>query len=145
MMTCHTADAGAIKATAMKLLLKQFILFALVGAAGTALHFAVLVGIVQARLAGPVAGSICGFCAGAIVNYLLNYHITFNSNGEHLPTFFKFFCIAVSGLCLNTLIMFWLTQQWHYLASQVVATGLTLVWNFLCNRFWTFKESCLAR
>lgn len=129
----------------MKLFIKQFALFTLVGAAGTTVHFAVLVGIVQTGLAGPVAGSICGFSAGAVVNYLLNYHITFNSNGKHLPTFFKFFGIAVSGLCLNTLIMFWLTQQLHYLVSQVVATGLVLVWNFLCNRFWTFKESCLAR
>jgi len=129
----------------MKLFFRQFVLFSLVGIIGTGAHYAVLITLVQMNLTGPVVGSIYGFTTGAVVNYCLNYRFTFNSSGKHLPTFLKFFAIAISGLCLNTLIMLWLTQQWHYLLSQVIATGLILVWNFLCNRFWTFREPSLAR
>jgi putative flippase GtrA len=29
----------------------------------------------------------------------------------------------------------------HYLLSQVIATGVILIWTFLGNRLWTFKEA----
>jgi len=37
----------------------------------------------------------------------------------------------------------WLAvEQWqlHYMISQLGATGMVLVWNFLGNRLWTFGE-----
>lgn len=120
-------------------------LFSVVGVVGTAAHFAVLVAVVQTQLAGPVIGSVLGFCLGAVVNYLLNYHLTFNSRNRHLPTFLKFLSVALGGLCLNTLFMYFLTQSLHYLVSQVIATSCVLIWNFLCNRFWTFREVSFVR
>ena len=129
----------------MNLLFRQFMLFTGVGAVGTAAHFGVLIALVRSQLAGPVVGSVCGFAVGAVVNYLLNYHLTFASTGRHLPTFLKFFSVALSGLCLNTLIMFLATTHLHYLLSQMMATGTVLIWNFICNRFWTFREVRLVR
>jgi putative flippase GtrA len=29
---------------------------------------------------------------------------------------------------------------WHYLPSQIIATGLVLVSGFVANRVWTFRE-----
>ena len=136
--------SGRDRVDLMKLLFRQFMVFSVVGAVGTAFHFAILASVVNLHLAGPVAGSMLGFTAGAVVNYLLNYHLTFNSRDRHLSTFLKFLAVAVSGLCLNTLIMYLMTQSLHYLVSQVVATAIVLAWNFLCNRFWTFREACLA-
>jgi putative flippase GtrA len=122
-------------------LLRQFISFSVIGAIGTTAHFAVLIVSVQALSTSPILGSIAGFIAGAIINYLLNYHVTFKSDNRHLESFLKFFTVATSGLGLNIAIMYVMTQWLHYLFSQAVATSIVLIWNFLCNRFWTFREA----
>ena len=126
-------------------LFRQFISFSVIGAIGTAAHFAVLIFAVQVLSISPVSGSIAGFIAGAIINYLLNYHVTFKSENRHLESFPKFFTVATIGLVLNISLMYVLTQWLHYLVSQVIATAIVLIWNFLCNRFWTFREANLVK
>lgn len=120
----------------------QFFTFTVVGAIGTIVHYAVLFLLVQIANVGPVIASATGFVTGAVVNYYLNYHITFRSNKRHCTAALKFFVVALCGLLLNTLIMFFATEGLHlnYLLAQLTATGLVLVWNFLCNRFWSFRE-----
>jgi len=126
-------------------MLRQFISFSIIGAVGTAAHFAVLIVSVQALSMSPVSGSLAGFITGAIINYLLNYYVTFKSTNRHLDSSLKFFTIAMIGLGLNTAIMYIMSQWLYYLISQVIATAIVLIWNFLCNRFWTFREDCLAK
>jgi putative flippase GtrA len=126
-------------------LFRQFLSFAIVGAFGTGAHFAVFIYCVQVFSMNPVLGSAAGFVAGAIVNYFLNYHITFKSENRHLDSFPKFFTIATIGLGLNILIMYALEHWFYYLISQIVATGIVLIWNFSSNRLWTFKERALAK
>jgi putative flippase GtrA len=118
----------------------QFIIFSIVGAIGTAAHFAVLITLVHFELANPVLASATGCVVGALVNYILNYSITFKSQNPHNTTLLKFFSVALVGLCLNSLIMAIAIQWMHYLLSQVLATSLILLWNFICSRYWTFKE-----
>ncbi len=50
--------------------------------------------------------------------------------------------VALVGLGINTAIMYGLTHYTglHYLLCQVLATGVVLGWNFLANRFWTFRH-----
>ena len=124
---------------------RQFIAFSVIGAIGTAGHFAVLIISVQILSTDPVTGSMAGFLVGAIINYLLNYHVTFKSGTRHLESFPKFFTIAIIGLVLNISIMYVMTQWLHYLVSQAIATAIVLIWNFLCNRFWTFREEHLVK
>jgi putative flippase GtrA len=120
-------------------------LFAAVGAVGTAAHFLTLIALVQFWHSPPVLASAAGCVIGALVNYWLNYTITFKSRNPHRIAIVKFFSIALAGLCINTLIMTIATKWIHYLLSQVVATCLVLFWNYLCNRFWTFKEAPHAK
>lgn len=129
----------------MKQVVTQFAFFSVVGAVGTTAHFAVLVILVQFMAAGPVAASMAGFAAGALVNYGLNYHVTFKSKTSHKTALLKFFTVALAGLCLNTLVMAMAIEWLHYLVSQALATALVLLWNFLCNRYWTFREDSLLR
>jgi len=28
---------------------------------------------------------------------------------------------------------------WHYLASQIIVTGIVLVWNYTASALWTFR------
>lgn len=123
-------------------LIKQFSQFTLVGAVATSAHFLMLIILVQGLDVSPVGASASGFACGALVGYILNYRITFRSSKRHWQTLPKFGLVALSGLAINTLIMYGLINQLgaHYLASQLVATAMVLMWNFSVNRWWTFGE-----
>lgn len=123
-------------------LLGQFSRFTLVGAVATAVHYTVLILMVQAADLNPVHASATGFACGAYVGYMLNYRVTFRSSKRHRDALPKFLLAALSGLTINTLIMILLTNEMklHYLASQCAATAIVLMWNFSVNRWWTFRE-----
>ena len=90
-----------------------------------------------------MAASTLGFVIGALVNYWLNYRLTFRSTRKHHQALPRFMTVAGCGCLLNGALMAMLLSRIsvHYLLAQVVVTGLVLLWNFLANRFWTFRES----
>jgi len=121
-------------------LAKQFASFTGVGAAATLLQYLVLVLLVHAVAMNPSLASATGYVAGAVLNYALNYRYTFRSTADHRTAVARFVIVASIGLTLNTIIMATLIDGFglHYLVSQVLATGIVLVWNFAANRRWTF-------
>ena len=122
---------------------RQFVSFAGVGAIATAVHYAILIVLVQFYHLNPTLASGIGAVAGALISYSLNYHYTFRSNGRHAVSVAKFFIVAAVGLVLNSMSMLICIEVFgfHYLLSQVLATGLVLIWSFAVNRAWTFRES----
>lgn len=126
-----------------ELLARQFACFAGVGALGTAVHYITLIALVQTSATQPLAASAAGFILGALTNYFLNRQFTFRSRKRHREAMGKFFGVALIGLALNSMILALAIESLglHYLAAQVIATGLVLAWNFTANRLWTFKES----
>jgi putative flippase GtrA len=122
----------------VKPVFSQFVLYSAVGAVGTVTHFTILIILVQGLGVGPVPASMAGFVTAVLVNYCLNYHVTFKSSNPHNTALLKFFTVALVGLSLNTLIMAVLVRWLYYLVCQVIAIPLVLMWNFTCNRRWTF-------
>lgn len=121
----------------------RLIKYAIVGATGTIAHYGVLIGTVELRLiANPVAASSVGAVVGAVINYFLNYRFTFQSRNSHLSTLPKFLIIAGVGVALNGAVMALLTNltNWFYIANQLIATAITLLFTFAINSAWTFKE-----
>lgn len=120
--------------------LRQFVLFAGVGAVGTAAQYLVLVLLVEGLALNPVLASTLGFGVGAVVNYLLNYHYTFRSDKSHFEAAGKFFSVALLGAISNSLLMYLAIDclGLNYLLAQILATGVVLGQNFLLNRHWTF-------
>ncbi len=120
---------------------KQFLRFTGVGAIGTTGHYITLVLLVEVMGIDAVPASLTGFVVGALINYHLNRTYTFRSDISHRIALPKFFTIAVAGALLNTLIMSLAINQLniHYFLSQLMATGIVLVWGFLGNRLWTFN------
>ncbi len=122
-------------------MLGQFLKFAAVGAVATAVQYAVLIALKELAGINPVLGTALGFCVGAVVSYALNRHFTF----EHRPAFgaglAKFFLAVGVGFFLNVGIVWVLTQQhvW-YLWAAMVATAITLFWNFFSTRMLVFRE-----
>ena len=54
-------------------LLRAFLTFGLVGAVGTACHYATLISLVELLAVDPVVATSAGFMVGMVVNYALNY------------------------------------------------------------------------
>jgi putative flippase GtrA len=124
-------------------LLREFVSFTGVGFASAIGHYGLLIALVQIAEIPAVPASAAGALLGAWINYTLNYRFTFRSSKRHREAVLKFAVIAGIGLALNTFLM-WVGVELlgaHYLLSQIVTTGLVLIWSFAGNRFWTFKPA----
>jgi putative flippase GtrA len=124
-------------------LLRQFVKFTGVGFVSAIGHYGLLIALVQIAAVPAVPASAAGALLGAWINYSLNYRYTFRSTSQHRESVLKFAVVAAVGLVLNTLFM-WVGVELigaHYLLSQVVTTGLVLIWSFAGNRYWTFHSA----
>lgn len=120
---------------------RQFLAFCALGTVGTLSHYSVLV--LGVELGGePIVFSTLGFIVGALVNYGLSYYYVFRSYNSHPRTLAKFFTVALFGLGFNTLVLSSAVYglKLHYLVGQVLATGIVVIWNFIGNRWWTFRK-----
>lgn len=122
---------------------RQFVRFAGVGSVSAIAHYGLLILLVQLVGVDAVLASAAGALLGAVVNYSLNYRFTFRSSKQHQESGLKFVVVAVIGLGLNTLFM-WIGVNLlaaHYLLVQLITTGLVLIWSFVGNRWWTFRDA----
>ena len=120
---------------------RQFLLYIVAGLVAAVPHYGLLFLLVEAFRADPVAASAIGFLVGALVNYVFNHRVTFRSGKPHARALPQFAVVVALSLALNTALMalFVRVLGWHYGLSQVLVTGLLLVWNFALNRLWTFR------
>jgi putative flippase GtrA len=123
-------------------LFQQFIRFAGVGCMSAIGHYGLLIALKQFLSVDAVVASTAGALLGACINYVLNYRFTFRSDKNHLESVTKFSVVAAIGICLNTGFMWVGVHQLHlnYLLSQLITTGLVVIWSFAGNRFWTFSH-----
>jgi putative flippase GtrA len=117
-------------------------MFGLLGIVGTAAHYAVLVGLVEALNFKPVIATTLGFTVGAAVNYILNYRYTFKSKKAHSDTAPKFYLIAVLTGFLNAILVFIGVHSlnFNYLIVQILVTAVVFLTNFILNSRWTFLD-----
>jgi putative flippase GtrA len=127
--------------TRLVALRRQFSRFLVVGIATTAVHYGVLIALVEAWNIHPVLGTTAGFVAAVFLSYLLNRRYTFDARPTFGPGLLKYYASVSLGLVINAGLMAQLTA-WdaHYLVAQVVASGAALVWNFIAARFLVFRS-----
>ncbi len=121
-------------------MVKKFGRFLLVGGFCTGIQYLLLILLVE-ELALPAAvASTIGYVVSSAVNYALSYSFTFRSAASHRSSLPRFLLIGACGLVLNGAVTYVGTSIYgvHYLAAQVAATAVTLLWNFLANLRWTF-------
>ncbi|MGH8801438.1 MAG: GtrA family protein [Casimicrobiaceae bacterium] len=121
-------------------MLRQFLRYATAGAIGTAMQYAILIGLVEGLHTRAVAASTLGAVLGAVVNYGLNHRVTFASDAPHAHALPRFAAMALAGLALNAAVIAVLISTVHanYVAAQIAATAAVLTFTFLGNRRWTF-------
>ncbi|MBM2820660.1 MAG: hypothetical protein HW405_420 [Candidatus Berkelbacteria bacterium] len=123
---------------------RQFVKFALVGVSSTAIDWGIY--LILTRFIGVyyLMAKVLSFAISMINSYIWNRRWTFKSNDPaKLREFIKFLTIALVGVVLNTFIMYMIVDLVHLgdLYGLVFASAIVMFWNFLANKFYTFKES----
>ncbi len=130
---------------------QRFLRFAVVGLSGTLLDFLVLTFLKEVVHLPTLPANTISYSCGTINNFILNRLWTFpEAREKHVAhQFVQFVVISLVGLALNDLLVTLLEDplglllgslERGYLPAKLVATGVVLVWNFLGNRVWTFRE-----
>ena len=120
---------------------ERFLRFLIIGAVATAVQYGLLIAQVEWLRWPPVPASALGYALSALLNYYLNYVFTYRSQQTHLKTLPRFAAVVLTGLSLNSVLMFFFATMlsWHYLIAQILSTVLVLIWNFTANTFWSFR------
>ena len=128
--------------------LGRFLMYAAVGAAGTAGHYAFLITAVSLGLLAPVPASVVGALVGAVINFVLNAVVTYRGHAHphsHLawPTAARFFATAGVAAAVNGAAMSVLVNglRLDYRLAQVLVTGTLLCATYVVNSLWTFQAS----
>lgn len=138
-----------------------FLKYAVVGVSGTLIDVLIYTVLVSSTNLGVdwhgrTAAATCGFLIAVLNNYTWNRLWTFQSRHRKMgKEFFTFFVVSCGGWLLNILCVIslsWVVYHilnlaavadlpaWANALVKIGASGIVLVYNFIGNRFWTFKE-----
>ncbi len=123
--------------------MKQFLKYSAVGIVGTLVDVGSLYVFVDFAGLPVVRASILSFALAVLNNYIFNRFWTFkhhNSFGWH-KRFLKFVALSVVGLWLNSFAMYFFVHSvgiW-YVYAKILASVVVFLWNYIGNRYWTFR------
>lgn len=124
---------------------RQFIKFAIVGVANTALDIGLFT-LLHAWGLHYLLANVFAFSAGVINSYYWNRRWTFRSRQAKWGSeMIKFFTVSGIGFAGNELLLLLLVELGHWLplAAKLIVTIVIFFWNYLANRLWTFKNVSL--
>lgn len=121
---------------------RQFVAFFGVGVVAAIIHYSLLIGLVEIFFYDPVSATLAGYVVGGIVSYVLNRVYTYEAGRSVFEAGWRFALVAAVGFVLTWLLMAIFTRwmNWHYLAAQIVTTGIVLIWSFLAHKYWSFRD-----
>jgi putative flippase GtrA len=117
----------------------RFLRYASVGALATAVHYGVLVGLVEGGLLAPRYAAAVGAWIGAQVAFAGNARFTFDGAVFDLRSWIRFQLTALVGAAISfSIVALGVRAGLHYLLAQALATLLTLFITYEINRRWSF-------
>lgn len=122
--------------------IRQFVIFAMVGVANTAVHYCVFLLLLHAFSVPALIASGIGYCAGVANSYVLNKTFTFRQSGAANGVEFARFALinGVSlGINLGVMKLVLTTTTLRPEFAQIVAIGASLLANFAGSRWWVFR------
>jgi len=140
---------------------KRIFKFAVVGGIGTVIDFGIFNLLTLLTPIPAIAASVVSFSCAVVNNFFLNRSWTFKGpTARPLPVQLgQFALVSVVGLLIRTPIFAFLEKLFNtfaikflpgfFLSPTVVGHNLALacaivivlLWNFIANRFWTFKDA----
>jgi putative flippase GtrA len=114
--------------------------YLLIGLLATAIHYSVLVALVEYAAAAAAPSAAFGAACGALAAYAGNRRFTFRRGVAHGQALPRFLAVAALGAVANGAIVWAGTEVigMHYLVAQAVATGIVVWSGFVLNRRWSF-------
>ncbi|MDO8460454.1 MAG: GtrA family protein [Nanoarchaeota archaeon] len=123
---------------------EEFIKFVAVGVVNTVINLFVLYILTEFFSVWYILSSLLAFLLAVTNSFIMNTIWTFKSNIKHKTAirYTKFFIVSIITALFNLLFLYVFTEfvgLW-YMLSQLIAIALTLMINFVGNKFWTYKE-----
>ena len=122
-------------------LFQKFVKFGIVGVTGTLIDFSITYVSKEVFKTNKYVANALGFSISATNNYILNRYWTFHSKNPNITSeFLHFLFVSILGLGINSGVLKFLhhyRKQNFYLA-KLIATGITVFWNFVANTLFTF-------
>jgi len=123
----------------------EFVKFAIVGVSNTLIHLSVLYVLTEFFSLWYILSSLLAFLVAVTNSFIFNTLWTFKSDIKHKTAtkYGKFFVVSVITALSNLFFLYLFTEYFGlwYMMSQVIAIVLTLMMNFIGNKFWTFNEN----
>ena len=140
---------------------KRFYRFAIVGVSGTIVDFSVFNILANLFSLEPVIASVFSFSFGLLNNFIWNRHWTFpeSKSSAFIKQMMQFGTVSLIGLAIRTSIfaliekpitsiLDQIIRQNMIISSRIIGYNLALAisitfvlfWNFLANRYWTYKK-----
>lgn len=122
--------------------------FGIVGLTAAAVHYWVVIALVELMQIAPLQANVGGFFVAFWVSYFGHRHWTFSdalathSEGEH-SSFLRFVLVALLGFCMNELLFYLLLRYagWpYYLALAVVVLAVAAM-TYVLSRLWAFRHA----
>ena len=124
-------------------LLRQLAVFGSVGLVAMAVHYGILLTLVELLRAPPVPATLAGYAVGGLVSYVLNRRLTFASDAPHEEAGMRFALVAGVGFCVTWMLMQLFTVRLGapYFPAQIATTLVVMAWSYVAHRFWTFGSA----
>jgi putative flippase GtrA len=131
---------GVTASRSLHRLTRQFTAFFGVGLAAAVVHYGLLIALVEGADIDPVPATLAGYVAGGLLSYRLNRKHTYESDRPHREATWRFALVALVGFLVTWFLMhaFTVWLDGPYLPSQIITTGVVMLWSFMAHRAWTF-------
>jgi putative flippase GtrA len=118
----------------------QFLKFGAVGILNTLITIGTYSVLVYFNL-NYITANVIGYALGVLNSYYWNKNWVFGTNQTQKSMFIKFVLVNLITLGFNTLILYLLVQHagLNLFLSQLIATGIGLLFNYILNKKWTFN------
>ena len=137
----------------------RFLKFSIVGISGTIIDFGIFNFLLHLQF-NSIFASIISFIAAVFNNFYWNRHWTYPESKIHYiaPQLIKFSSVSIAGLLIRTILYKLLEQpsiifaermlsEYIYFSAEIIGKNISLAfviiiilfWNYLANRFWTYK------
>lgn len=121
---------------------RTFIKYSIVGIFVTGVDFAIFSMSLYIFSIPPVPSKVAAFLGAMTVSYGFNRVWTFRSRESLVRRQFpRFLAVSTIGLTLSALFIHLLVVRMsvHPLISNGITSAIVLTWNFLANKYWTFR------
>jgi putative flippase GtrA len=119
----------------------QILKFILVGVLNTAISFVIYSLLVVYFSVNYIVANVISYGIGTANSYLWNKGWVFKSKENHSKLIYKFIGVNSITLMFNSFILYTSVKilGLNKLTSQIIATFLGMMINFVLNKLWTFR------